>query len=422
VDGFEGLAVSAVVRDGRGLLHRFVGDTGEIGGGALELVVPLAGAAGPDASFAGPLELFALEVSMTLPERYRTRDATLTVGGLASAGPDGTWQAVPLELPFGWRSTAAFYGRPHQAVAAGIRDPGLRTQIGDPEFAILPGADPFGRGTVLTFAPDSLSRVGDEPIPVVASQPFLEATGGAVGGEQSLTIYGVPRTIVVTGSLRALPGTDPDEPTVLMDLATLSLLRFEGNDAVEPVEEWWLAVDDGSREATAAALARPPFDSDAVLSTFERERLLATDPVALGIIGALAIGFVAAGLFAVVGFIVSAAVSARERITEFALLRALGLSAGQLSVWLSLENAALALVSLGTGSLLGLVIAWVVLPFITVTQAAATPFPPVLVAVPWTAIAGLVAVALVALAASVVVLAWLLRRIGLASVIRMSED
>jgi hypothetical protein len=422
VDGFDGLAVSAVVRDGRGLLHRFAGKTGEIGGGAHQLVVPLAGAAGPDAAFAGPLELFALEVSMTLPERYRTRDATLTVGGLAAAGADGIWQAVPLELPFGWRSTAAFYGRPHQAVAAGIRDPGLETQVGGPGFAILPGADQFGRGTVLTFAPDSLSRVGSEPIPVVASQPFLDATGGTVGGEQSLTVYGVPRTIVVTGSLRALPGTDPDEPTVLMDLATLSLLRFEGNDAVEPVEEWWLAVDDGSRDATAAALAGPPFDSDSVLSTFERERLLATDPVALGIIGALAIGFVAAGLFAVVGFIVSAAVSARERITEFALLRALGLSAGQLSVWLSLENTALAFVSLGTGSLLGLVIAWVVLPFITVTQGAATPFPPVLVAVPWTAIAGLVAVALVALAASVLVLTWLLRRIGLASVIRMSED
>ena len=126
----------------------------------------------------------------------------------------------------------------------------------------------------------------------------------------------------------------------------------------------------------------PPFGSRAVLSQVDRGNSLATDPIALGIIGALAIGFVAAALFAIVGFIVSAAVSARERIAEFALLRALGLSSGQLSVWLSLENAALAAVSLVTGTALGLLIAWVVLPFITVTQGAATPYPPVIVEVP----------------------------------------
>jgi hypothetical protein len=69
-----------------------------------------------------------------------------------------------------------------------------------------------------------------------------------------------------------------------------------------------------------------------------------------------------------------------------------------------------------------LVIAWVVLPFITVTQGGTTPFPPVAVDVPWSTIATLVAIALVALTLTVGFLAWLLRRIGLASVLRMSED
>jgi hypothetical protein len=171
----------------------------------------------------------------------------------------------------------------------------------------------------------------------VASQPFLEATAGAVGDEQSVAIDGVRRTIQVTSAVRALPAADPDEPAVLMDLPTLSLLRFEGNDAVEPADEWWLAVDDSSRDAVVEALIQPPIGSRAVTSMVERNRALATDPVALGIIGALAIGFVAAALFAVVGFMVSAAVSARAD-HQFALLRALGLV--RQFVWLSLENAA----------------------------------------------------------------------------------
>jgi hypothetical protein len=63
-----------------------------------------------------------------------------------------------------------------------------------------------------------------------------------------------------------------------------------------------------------------------------------------------------------------------------------------------------------------------VLPFITVTQGATTPFPPVEVDVPWTTIATLEVIGIVALAITVGFLAWLLRRIGLASVLRMSED
>jgi hypothetical protein len=275
---------------------------------------------------------------------------------------------------------------------------------------------------VITFAPQAIETVADEPIPVIATTAFLEATSGAVGEESALTIDGVQRTIVVTGAVRAFPGADPDEPTVLMDLATLTLLRFEGNDAVEPADEWWLAADDESRESVIEVLTQPPIGSRSVLSTVDRNRALATDPVALGIIGALGIGFVAAALFAVVGFMVSAAVAARERIAEFALLRALGLSSGQLSIWLALENAALAVVSLAAGTALGLVIAWVVLPFITVTQGAATPFPPVAVDVPWATIAVLEVLGVGALAVTVIVLAWLLRRTGLASVLRMSED
>jgi ABC-type antimicrobial peptide transport system permease subunit len=144
--------------------------------------------------------------------------------------------------------------------------------------------------------------------------------------------------------------------------------------------------------------------------------------VALGIIGALSLGFVVAGLFAVIGLAVSAAVSARQRRTEFALLRALGLSSRQLSGWLWLENSAVVIVSLATGTALGLVIGWVVLPFITVTQQAAAPFPPPLVRVPWDAIGLLLLLSSVAMGLTVLLLARLLRRIGIGSVLRMGED
>ncbi len=45
----------------------------------------------------------------------------IAVRDLAASGGDGTWQTASFELADGWRSTAAFYGRPHQPVQANIQ-------------------------------------------------------------------------------------------------------------------------------------------------------------------------------------------------------------------------------------------------------------------------------------------------------------
>jgi ABC-type antimicrobial peptide transport system permease subunit len=144
--------------------------------------------------------------------------------------------------------------------------------------------------------------------------------------------------------------------------------------------------------------------------------------VALGIIGALTLGFVATSLFAIVGLTVSTAVAARQRRTEFALLRALGLSGRQLATTLWLENGSLVLVSLAAGTTLGLVIGWLVLPFVTVTQRATAPVPPVIVHVPWDGILLLDLGSAAALGIAVLLIGGVLRRLGVGSVLRMGED
>ena len=87
-----------------------------------------------------------------------------------------------------------------------------------------------------------------------------------------------------------------------------------------------------------------------------------------------------------------------------------------------MEGAALKTISIVAGTALGLLLALVVLPFVTVTQAAVAPVPPVEIVVPWTTIAILVGVSAVVLAITIAAITLLLRRIGLASVLRMGED
>ena len=147
--------------------------------------------------------------------------------------------------------------------------------------------------------------------------------------------------ISIAGAVESFPTTDPERPLLILDEPTLGLLRLLGSSEVKAADEWWLTPTDGAAEALIGALRGSPFDSASVISAVDRTRSLSTDPVALGIIGALSLGFVATGLFALVGLTVSAAVSARQRRTEFALLRALGLSGRQLSNSLWLENGSL---------------------------------------------------------------------------------
>jgi hypothetical protein len=87
-----------------------------------------------------------------------------------------------------------------------------------------------------------------------------------------------------------------------------------------------------------------------------------------------------------------------------------------------MENASLVLVSLIAGTVVGVVISWIALPFITVTQKATTPVPTVLVHLPWDRILILDLVVVVALGIAVAILAAVLRRIGVGSILRLGED
>jgi ABC-type antimicrobial peptide transport system permease subunit len=153
-----------------------------------------------------------------------------------------------------------------------------------------------------------------------------------------------------------------------------------------------------------------------------RARALETDPVALGISGALTLGFVAAAVFAVVGFAVSAAVVTRERATEFAVLRSLGVSTRQVSGSLALESAITVVLSLAGGILLGVLLAWFVLPYVSLTGAGERAFPSAIVEMPWLTAVWLVLGLLAALLVVVVAQVRLLGRVRLAPALRLGED
>ena len=422
------LRATIYLRDAAGLIHRFSSDFEPWSAGPAFLV-PLSGAttsardkvlaAGAGLTF--PLQVIGVDLGIGLPTDVAITSGTLGLVDInASDETDGpAWQAVNFDrVPrwqIGWSQDPSL--APEIAGAGEVEN---RSVVigGGGAFTSLPGTDFFGRGVTVRFIPSGVAEQPPAKLAAIVNHAFLAQTAAKVGDLVTIPLEGGERDLRVIGTIGSFPATSPSAPIAIVDLQSLQFLRFGVAHTVRPPTEWWLSapgtVGSGTDEAAFAGAQ--------VLSRVERTASLSADPLALGITGALTLGFAVAALFAVVGLGASAAVSVRQRRGEFALLRALGLSGGQLSGWLWLENATLVIVSLVAGTGLGLLIGWVVLPFVTVTQQAAIPFPPVIVETPWSTILVLEAVTAGALAITVVGLAAALRRSGVGSVLRMGGD
>ena len=92
---------------------------------------------------------------------------------------------------------------------------------------------------------------------------------------------------------------------------------------------------------------------------------------------------IAAAALAITGFCVSIAAGVRLRRAESALLAALGVAPRAAAAQLCLEKLMLSLPSALAGLVLGVVLAELLVPAITLTSAATAPVPPVLIQFGW---------------------------------------
>jgi len=112
-------------------------------------------------------------------------------------------------------------------------------------------------------------------------------------------------------------------------------------------------------------------------------------PERTGTFGILSVGFVTSALLTVLGFLLYSMVSFQRRFIELGILRAIGLSIGQMSAFLALEQAFLILTGLIVGTGLGV---WASSLFIQFLQVGAGKYaltPPFEVKMAWGAIANI---------------------------------
>jgi ABC-type antimicrobial peptide transport system permease subunit len=194
--------------------------------------------------------------------------------------------------------------------------------------------------------------------------------------------------------------------------------------------EFWLRTTSSvaAQQTLLQALTRQ--QSDIALGTIETYRsdlqLAQDNPVTAGMSGLLVIGAVIAALLAVLGSLVQAIMAARQRTTQFAIFRTLGMANRQLGALLLGEQAFVYLFGLLGGTLLGLILTTAITPFLTYSDSAANPntigIPPFMPQTNWSAIGLFYGALLVAFVLALVIAARYAASIGLGRALRLGKD
>jgi putative ABC transport system permease protein len=142
------------------------------------------------------------------------------------------------------------------------------------------------------------------------------------------------------------------------------------------------------------------------------------NPLSAGIYGVVSVGFLIAAALALLGFATYAYLTLQQRLTEVAILRALGLSPGQVRSLLLFEQAFLLGAAILGGITAGLLTTQLFLPYMPI---ATNVVPPFQVVMPWLATGGFVAAVLVVFLLVISVHVSLLLRVQLGRVLRLGE-
>ncbi len=381
---------------------------------------------GTRAGVSEPGILFLDDLAAITPEGEKILDdMSSNLGG--SQG--GDLQSAPSSPTWGWH-VLEDYSRPGLYVLESS-EAVARTNTGGP------GVGGVERSAAFSWAPGGVGirgiRVGNPegPIPAVVSKAFLDIAEARVGDTLTLgmSTYSLPVRPVAVADY--FPTLDPrEEPFVVVDLKTfnhytnLHSQRLGGGSS-----ELWVSLTESVRSS-------PDDPHHAVIEALRgrginvREAHVASEMVSqrveqplinAGWGGLLVLMFLALVLASASGVMMFSYMDTRNRQAEFALLRTMGFSRGQLNgvVWFNLFL--MVVCGIGLGTLAGQLIGASLLPVLEIAEEGVRVTPPMVLQMNWVALLVSYLVLAGVTGSTVVWLAWVTARLEIQRVLRIGE-
>ena len=235
------------------------------------------------------------------------------------------------------------------------------------------------------FSEESLgaltNRLALDSMGVLVSRSFIEETGLQVGNELFLIVEGVSRPIrfTITGVLNYFPTLYPEDGHFFVGNLD-HIYRTIGN---RPYDIWMRLAGAADPATILDTLRARGFIITAATDSRWETAVWRTDPQRTALFGILSLGFIVAIVISGLGFLLHALFALRQRILQFGLLRAIGLSTSQITAVVVFEKLFLVMLAAAGGTLIGALTAALFVPLLQIGTAVHGSTPPFVVAPAW---------------------------------------
>jgi putative ABC transport system permease protein len=293
------------------------------------------------------------------------------------------------------------------------------------------GIDRFDFPGVAYFRPDFaqnealggvMNRLAIDRTHIVVSRDFLARNNLTIGDPLRLIVVAAGDSaeidFIVAGSLDLFPTQYPQDGPFFV--ANLDYIH-EGLGGSYPYDVWLTTTDAADGQAIVDGARQLGF---AVVTSQDSRQVILSEqnrPERQGLFGLLSVGFLAAAALTVLGFLVYAVVSFQRRFIELGMLRAIGLSVGQMAIYLAGEQALLILTGVGLGTALGLLASRIFIPYFQIGSDKSALVPPFIVEIAWQQLGTIYAIFGIMFILAVAVLFVLLIRMKIFEAVKMGE-
>jgi hypothetical protein len=310
-----------------------------------------------------PLRVAAITVTFQSPEgNSGGPELTLTLSGLPLTDwTEQTSSGSPLDFQpstgptTSTRQAATFFFDPGSSPQQVNPNGSLTTQLFGGQLTLFPRTAPV------------------TAIPAIATKAFMDANSLAAGSVVPAFVEGTQVPLQIVAEVDSFPTVTAPGGALITDLGGLQEYLLRRSLPLLPVSQWWLATADGgiSPSLTASVPAGTDVTSAGTVAIATAGDTLSAAPQQAVLAMAAA-----AAVLAITGFWVSIAADVRRRRGEAALLAALGVTRREAALELCLEKLLLSLPAAVLGVLLGTLVAWLLVPAVTLTAAGQLPNPP----------------------------------------------
>ena len=226
-----------------------------------------------------------------------------------------------------------------------------------------------------------MNRLALNSMGVLVSRNFAEETGLQVGDDLFLIVEGVSRPIhfTIAGVLSYFPTLYPEEGHFFVGNLD-HIYRTIGN---RPYDIWMRLAESADPATILERLRGRGFIITAATDSRLETAVWRTDPQRTALFGILSLGFIVAIVISGLGFLAHALFSLRQRILQFGILRAMGLSTSQITAVVVFEKLFLVTLAAVGGTLIGALAAALFIPLLQIGTAVQGATPPFVVVPAW---------------------------------------